>query len=137
MIDIIDKSNGVFIIKIKLPEVHTLEVPELKEKIQQMILNNNITKLVVDLSNVKTITSSGIGIFLNINESLKSNLRLANPSNEVKKVLELTKIDSIIKVFETAEMAAKSLLLWRFEKGLNRTLKFRPFVYAAIRYRSV
>ena len=108
MIEISNKGDGLFVVQVKIPEVHTLDVPDLKEKIQQMILNNNIKKLVLDLSKVKSITSSGIGIFLNINEGLKSNFRLACPSMEVKKVLELTKVTSILKVFETVEMAIKS-----------------------------
>lgn len=109
MIEVNDKGDGVFVLQVIIPEVHTLDVPDLKEKIQQTIIKNDIKKLVLDLCKVKTITSSGIGIFLNINESLKSKFRLACPSPEVKKVLELTKVSSLIKVFETVEMAAKSL----------------------------
>ena len=108
MIDIINKDNKLFILKIKIKEIHTLDVPELKEKIQQIVLNNNIKKCILDLSDVNTITSSGIGIFLNINKNLNSNLRLAGPSSEVKRVLELTKVNSIIKVFETVGEAENS-----------------------------
>jgi anti-anti-sigma factor len=109
MFDIVDHGNGVFIVKMRLSEVHTLDVPELKEKLQQAIINKGIRKMVVDLSSVKMITSSGIGIFLNINQSLKSNLRLASPNAEVQKVLELTKVTSVIKVFDTIEAALQSL----------------------------
>jgi anti-anti-sigma regulatory factor len=35
--------------------------------------------MVLDLSDVKVITSTGIGIFLNINQILKSQLKLACP----------------------------------------------------------
>ncbi|MBN2041171.1 MAG: STAS domain-containing protein [Spirochaetes bacterium] len=108
MINVIDKGDGLAVLQITIPEVLTLDVPDLKEKIQQKIINNNIKKLVIDLAAVNTITSSGIGIFLNINESLKSNLRLASPSYEVKKVLELTKVSSVVKIFETVELAAES-----------------------------
>ncbi len=109
MFDIVDHGNGIFIVKMRLSEVHTLDVPELKEKLQQAIINKGIRKMVVDLSSVKMITSSGIGIFLNINQSLKSNLRLASPNSEVQKVLELTKVTSVIKVFDTIEAAIQSL----------------------------
>jgi anti-sigma B factor antagonist len=108
MFDLTEKGEGIFIIKIEMTEVHTLDVPELKEKLQQIIINKNIKKLIVDLSNVKMITSSGIGIFLNINQSLKNNLRLASPNQEVQKVLDLTKVTSVIKVFHTADAAVKS-----------------------------
>lgn len=61
--------------------------------------------MVVDLSDVKMITSSGIGIFLNINQSLKSQLRLAAANEEVKKVLDLTKVTSVIKLLKTVDEA--------------------------------
>lgn len=109
MINVKDRGEGLFEMQISIPEVHTLDVPDLKEKIQQFIMSNNVKKLVLDLSLVKMITSSGIGIFLNINQILKSQLKLAAPGQEVRKVLELTKVASIIEVFETVDMAVKSL----------------------------
>jgi len=95
--------------KVTMNELLTLDVPELKEKLQHEILNKGIKKLVLDLSDVKLITSSGIGIFLNINQNLKNALRLAAPQSEVEKVLELTKVSSVIKIFSTVDAAIKSL----------------------------
>jgi len=109
MINLEEKGNGLFIIKIALQEVHTLDVPELKEKIQQAIVERGIKKMIIDLSDVKVITSTGIGIFLNINQILKSQLRLASPNEEVKKVLELTKVTSVIKLYNSLEEAMDSL----------------------------
>jgi len=105
MIELTDKGNGTFVVKINMQEVHTLDVPDLKEKLQQAIVNKGIKRLVVDLADVKMITSSGIGIFLNINQNLKSQLRLAAPTPEVQKVLELTKVTSI-KLFTLHDLCA-------------------------------
>jgi anti-anti-sigma factor len=108
MIEVNDKGQGVFVIRIVMQEVHTLDVPDLKEKLQKSIIEKDIKKLVLDLKDVKMITSSGIGIFLNINQSLKSQLKLAAANSDVKKVLELTKVTSVIKLFDTIEDALKS-----------------------------
>jgi len=108
MFQLIEQENDIYVVKIEMSEVHTLDVPELKEKLQQTIISKGIKKMVIDLSNVKMITSSGIGIFLNMNQSLKSGLRLAAPNQEVRKVLELTKVTSVIKVFDTNEAALQS-----------------------------
>ena len=108
MIEVIDKGDGLAVISISMQEVHTLDVPDLKEKLQQAIVNKNIKKVVLDLSKVKMITSSGIGIFLNINQSLKSQLKLAASNDEVKKVLELTKVTSVINLFDTVDEALNS-----------------------------
>jgi anti-sigma B factor antagonist len=105
MIEVQDKGDGVFVIKIVMKEVHTLDVPDLKEKLQETIIDKGIKKMVVDLTDVKMITSSGIGIFLNINQSLKSQLRLASANEEVKKVLDLTKVTSVIKLLKTVDEA--------------------------------
>jgi anti-anti-sigma factor len=108
MIEIAEHDQGIFIVKIKMSEIHTLYVPDLKEKLQRVIKDNNIKKLVLDLSEVSMITSSGIGIFLNIYQDLKTGLRLACPNIEVQKVLDLTKVTSLIKIFKTLEEAIQS-----------------------------
>jgi anti-anti-sigma factor len=108
MIEVNDKGGGLFIIKIIMKEVHTLDVPDLKEKLQGTIIDRGIKKMVVDLTDVKMITSSGIGIFLNINQSLKSQLRLASANEEVKKVLDLTKVTSVIKLYKSVDEALAS-----------------------------
>ncbi len=108
MIQLEERGDGLFVIKIIMKEVHTLDVPDLKENIQQTIIEKGIQKLVLDLSDVKVITSTGIGIFLNINQSLKSKLKLASPNEDVKKVLELTKVTSVIKLYESVDEAIQS-----------------------------
>ena len=108
MIQLEEKGNGLCVIKIIMQEVHTLDVPELKEKIQHAVVDKSIKKLVLDLSDVKIITSTGIGIFLNINQILKSQLKLAAPNDEIKKVLELTKVTTVIKIYNSVDEAVKS-----------------------------
>lgn len=108
MIQLEEKGDGLCVIKIIMKEVHTLDVPDLKENIQQTIIEKGIQKLVLDLSDVKIITSTGIGIFLNINQSLKSKLKLASPNEDVKKVLELTKVTSVIKLYKSVDEAVQS-----------------------------
>jgi anti-anti-sigma factor len=108
MIEVTEKNNGIFVVKIVMKEVHTLDVPDLKEKLQQTIIDKGIKKMVVDLADVKMITSSGIGIFLNINQGLKSQLRLASANEEVKKVLDLTKVTSVIKLYKSVDEALAS-----------------------------
>ncbi len=108
MIEVNEKGEGIFVVKITMQEVHTLDVPDLKEKLQQAIIDKGIKKMIIDLTNVKMITSSGIGIFLNINQSLKSQLRLVAANEEVKKVLELTKVTSVIKLINTIDEAVNS-----------------------------
>ena len=109
MLEVTDRGNNLFVVKITLKEIHTLEVPDLKEKLQKTIIDKGIKKMVIDLANVKMITSSGIGIFLNINQGLRSQLRLAAANEEIIKVLDLTKVSNVIKLFNTVEEAVANL----------------------------
>lgn len=108
MLDVTEVNPEIFVMKLNRSEVHTLDVPELKDEMLKIINEKGIKQLVLDLTDVRTITSSGIGIFLNINQVLKSGFRIANPSQEVRNVLELTKLDSVVKVFESTDFAVKS-----------------------------
>lgn len=108
MIEAIDKGNNLFVIRIVMREVHSMDIPNLKEKLLDTIAEKGIKKLVVDLSDVRMITSSGIGIFFNINQSLDTKLCFAAANLEVRKVLELTKVTSIIKLFPTVDEAVAS-----------------------------
>ncbi len=108
MIEVIDKGDNLFVIKIVMREVHSLDIPNLKEKLLDTIIEKGIKKLVIDLSDVYMITSSGIGIFFNINQSLKSQLCFAAANVDLKKVLELTKVSSMIKLFPTVDEAIAS-----------------------------
>lgn len=109
MIEVSDKGDDLFVIRIVMKEVHSLDIPNLKEKLQEAIIENGIKKLVVDLSDVRMITSSGIGIFITINQGLESQLRLAAATEDVQKVLHLTKVTSIITLHPTVHDAIASL----------------------------
>jgi len=108
MIQLEERGSGLCVIKIIMQEVHTLDVPELKEKIQHAIVEKGIKKLVLDLSDVKIITSTGIGIFLNINQLLKAQFKVASPNEEIRKVLDLTKVSTVIKLYNSVDEAVKS-----------------------------
>lgn len=108
MIKLIDKSGGIFVLRIMIHAVNTITVSDLKTKIDEFINENTIEKLILDISNVEIITSSGIGLFLFMNKNLSGNLRLARPHPDVFKVLELTQATTLLKTFDTLEDAQTS-----------------------------
>jgi anti-sigma B factor antagonist len=71
-----------------------------KEKLAQELLVNN--RLIVDLTNVKYMDSTGLGVLVG---SLKKaydeegDIRLINPSAEVRMLMELTRVDKVFQIF--------------------------------------
>ena len=84
----------------------------IKEESKDLITKNNVENLIIDLGSVPYLDSSGIGFVLSIFKFMrdkKGRLILLNPSDKVKRVLEVTKIDNIIKIFYEKEKAVNEL----------------------------
>lgn len=71
----------------------------------------NDTKVLIDLSKVSRIDSAGLGMLMNCYcHAVKNDgiLKLLNPSAQVKKILTMTKIDSVLQTFEDERAALRS-----------------------------
>ena len=71
-------------------------------------LENGGNSLVIDISDVRYINSSGIGVLITLLTKLRNKdgeLCLVNPSESVEKLLIITKLQAIFKVADTIEEA--------------------------------
>lgn len=69
------------------------------------------SKIVVDMNNLKWMNSSGLGIIMACLTTLRGgdgDLRLANISDRVKRPIEVTKLDRVIKLYSTVDEAVNS-----------------------------
>ncbi len=85
---------------------------QLKERIRSVITEER-KRLVVDLGNVTFIDSSGLGALISALKVLRANggdLKLANVSEPVRSILEITRL---LRVFETYPTAESALESWR------------------------
>ncbi|WP_027186099.1 STAS domain-containing protein [Desulfovibrio inopinatus] len=82
----------------------TIEItPEIKQVISEVIENNDVSAVVLDLSRVSFMDSSGIGFLVSCNTRLQNagkELFLYRPSSQVCKTLELVQL---LNFFEVAE----------------------------------
>jgi len=83
---------------------------ELNELANAIRLQND-TKVLIDLSKVSRIDSTGLGVLMNCYTHAVKNsgaLKLLNPDAPVKKVLSVTRIDSVLQSFEDETAAIAS-----------------------------
>ena len=69
------------------------------------------TNVVVDLSKVKFMNSSGLGMLISAMTTMRNaggDLRLAKVADRIQSLLVITKLITVFKHFETVEEAAKS-----------------------------
>jgi anti-sigma B factor antagonist len=80
-------------------------------ELSKEVLQQKDTKVLIDLSRVSRIDSAGLGLLMRCYSHAVRNsgmLKLLNPNPEVQKLLELTKIDSVVESFDDERKALQS-----------------------------
>lgn len=88
------------------------ETAELQTSIKSL-LGDGIKKVIVDLSKVKWMNSSGLGALMGAMTSMRNSngdLRLAKVTKKVQSLLMITQLLTIFKTYETVDRAVASYL---------------------------
>lgn len=104
------KSDNVLIIKIAGNIMGGEDTEDFKNLIYKSI-EDDIINIVADLTEATWINSSGLGTLITGLTTVRSSggdLRLANISERVSRPLEITKLDSVYKIFDSVEEAVAS-----------------------------
>lgn len=99
-------SDGVVVLR---PEgrLNMVAAPDLREQLHTMVRAGN-TRVVVDLSAVETIDSSGLGALISGLKAARQgggDLRIAAPSEQARAVLELTNLNRVLKSCDSPDSA--------------------------------
>ncbi len=81
--------------------------PELRDVVDRAVKEGK-TRLVIDLSAVEFMDSSGLGALIGALKTARGaggDLRIAAPGEQVSMVLQLSNVDRILKPYETADAA--------------------------------
>ncbi|MCY4401245.1 MAG: STAS domain-containing protein [Candidatus Poribacteria bacterium] len=87
-------------------------VAQLQEEIERQLQNGN-NKLIIDLKNVPLLDSTALGVIILAFQVLQRSggkLVLLSPQKAVSSVLEVTRLTSILEVYETEEAARNAFL---------------------------
>lgn len=86
------------------------ETEELREKVYSLIADK-INKVVIDLSKVKWLNSTGLGALMACHATLvnnKGSIKLANATDRVESLLMVTQLIKIFENYETVDRAVAS-----------------------------
>ncbi len=95
-------NNNVLMVKI-YGEIDHHNAKKLREKIDSLLLEKKPIKIVLDLSLVSFMDSSGLGLIMgrySLAKELDASFVIYNPNKRVKKILELAGIERIIEIKE-------------------------------------
>ncbi len=105
------EKNGIIILEIE-GEIDLYNAPKLKEVVKKNVETQKYN-IIINLSKVSYIDSSGIGALISSLSNLKKyqgGLKLVKVMGSVKKVFELTKLTNFFEIFEEEESAIKSFI---------------------------
>jgi anti-anti-sigma factor len=87
--------------------LNMVAAPGLRDQLRGLVESGH-TRLVVDLSGVETVDSSGLGALISGLKAARQSggdLRIAAPSEQATAVLELTNLNRVLKTYESADDA--------------------------------
>ena len=95
-------NNDILLVKI-YGEIDHHNAKKLREKIDSLLLEKKPTKVVLDLSLVSFMDSSGLGLIMgrySLANELDASFVIYRPNKRVKKILELAGIERMIEIKE-------------------------------------
>ena len=102
-------AKGISLIKVKgFLDAHTFE--QLEDAINKLFYEG-IYRIVIDLEDLRYISSAGAGVFIGTvgrAQDNKGNIVLLNPSPNVKEVFDLLGLTQLFSVVPTREAAVKA-----------------------------
>lgn len=104
-------ENSVMLIQFSGDLIGEENGPEIIEAVNNEIMNN-VNLCAVDISDVRYINSSGIGVLITILTKFRNKdgeVVLVNPSDHVKKLLIITKLNAIFTIADSVEEAINEL----------------------------
>ena len=103
------QNNGITLLSLT-GEVDVSVAPKLRSVLKGLI-DTSTAKIIVDLSSVDFIDSSGLGLFVMAYKSIRAyngKIKFAKARPEVLKVIRLTRLDKHFELFDSVEQAEKS-----------------------------
>ncbi|MDZ7374785.1 MAG: STAS domain-containing protein [candidate division KSB1 bacterium] len=106
-------ERGVIILRITGDVLGGPEAQEINERLRHHVRAGN-KHVVLDVSDVGVVNSSGLGLLiagLTIVRNAGGELRLANPSSRLRKLLEVTKLAHVFPVDPSVDAALAQLAI--------------------------
>jgi anti-sigma B factor antagonist len=107
----IENINDVTIVSFKdTNRFNALITEKVKEEMKALFVSPN-TKLILDLSGIQFIDSSGFGVFLSIMKTANNSygyFKISNITEEVMELFKLLQLHNVFEIYNKREDALKS-----------------------------
>lgn len=106
----IEKRDKIDIVTFNVSNINALISDEIRDKITTNIDNQN-SKIVIDLKGIEYIDSSGFGCFLSVMRKARSSygiLKFVNPEPKVMEVFKTLHLDTVFEIYDDLDTCLRS-----------------------------
>ncbi len=90
------------------PSLDISNAQQFKDWVRREFIEKGEKKIILDFSNVKSIDSYALGVFIALQKSLSpegGKIIVASPSDSIRRILEITSLDRILTVTDSLDEA--------------------------------
>lgn len=105
-----DKRDKIDIISFNVNKINALITEDIREEINRLSSAPS-ARIIIDLTGVEYIDSSGFSLFLSVMKSVRNNygiLKFANPDPRVMEVLRMLHLDTVFMIFDDLDACVRS-----------------------------
>ncbi len=118
----IDKEERYTILSLDEENLNTMLAPELKSQFV-MMHNEGVKNLILDLSSVKFVDSSGLSAILTANRLWNNDgtfVLTGVEHSSVKKLMEISRVNTVLTILPTLNESIDYVLMEEIERELNQ-----------------
>ncbi|MBS1164773.1 MAG: putative anti-sigma-factor antagonist [Proteobacteria bacterium] len=110
MINLIEKRGSFAVVAIDIKRIDAQNACMFRDELTAL-LNAGSASLILDMSAVEFVDSSGLGALVGVFKSIgpRGDLALASPRPPVEKMLKLTRMDRVFRLFGTLREAVEAI----------------------------
>lgn len=104
------QESDVFTVKLESPRLDAANAVDFREALAE-IVDQGHGKIVIDLAAVEFVDSSGLNVIISTLKRMgrRGTLSLASPQPAVASLLNLTRLDRVLNIFNSPEQALTEL----------------------------
>ena len=117
----IDKKDKYAVFQLQEENLNSLLAPKLKSELV-IFANEGVRNLIFDLSQVQYVDSSGLSAILTANrlwKPLGSFILTGVTHPSVKKLIEISRLDSVLAIIPTVEESIEFVFMEELEREIN------------------
>jgi anti-sigma B factor antagonist len=106
----IEKKHGIDIVSFTVNSINALITDEVRDRISKVFETAN-SKVIIDLSGVNYVDSTGFGCFLSVQKSARNNygvLKFAHPEPPVMDLLRTLQLHTVLQIYGDMDSCLRS-----------------------------